>query len=151
MTGPLLKEGSYPVLSVVGSQSLEEELALGNKPLFQRHLERLLDGPLGEPLGEDRPGGKLRGKRNRLVEQAVGFDYPVDEPDPKRFVGFYVAAGEDEILRTSRPDEMSEPLRSSGARDEAKQYLGLTEFRGRCRDPEITCEGEFATAPQGVA
>ncbi len=100
-----------------------------------------ISGPLGE-FG--RPG---QGR----VQHVIGRHHPVHQSDGQRFLGPDLAAGEDEFLGPGRTDQAGQPLGAAAAGDHAEQHFGQADLGVLGADAEVTGQGQFQTAAQGVA
>src|SRR5690606_5867750 len=72
----------------------------------------------------------------RRLEQRVGFDDAVDEPDAVRLVRVDHVAGQDHLERTAAAYQPLEPDRAAVAGDDAELDLGQAEARVGRRDAQ---------------
>ncbi len=146
----VLEEARHAGASVVGAEDFDERRAFDRQPVGQCTVEAIVDRLLADRLGGHGAGGDFSGEAERAIEQGVGLDDLVRQPDAQRLVRTHLASGETQFLGATRADRPGEPLRAPAARDDPEQDLGLAEHRLGGGDAVVACQGELSPAAERI-
>ncbi len=123
-------------------------LDLQPAPKIRTHPE--IDRAFGGAQGDAGAVGELAGIVHGGSVHIVCRQYPVGHADRKRFLGPHLAAGVDQFLCTRDPYEAREPLRPSGARNNAELNLRLPELGGVGGIAKVGAQREFVSTTERV-
>jgi hypothetical protein len=135
----------HRLLCLLCAERGDELRPLQAKPGIERQRAAVVDGPLTGRDRPPRPPAEPLGDGEGAVEEPVGRDHLVDEPERLGLLRGQRASVEHQSQRAGAPEQPSEPLGPAAARREPEQNLGLADpVISFGRDPDVAREGQLA-------
>src|SRR5204863_5566105 len=114
----------------------------------ERNIERRGREALGRRQSERRARGELACPGERIVEDLLDGNDPIDETPGEGLARADAAAGQHQLLRTSEADEPRQALRAAEVRDDAPADLVHGELRVLASNAQVARDGELDPAAE---